>query len=77
MGDLIKKLPDVHEPEGDWRPDAEMHEGARFEGANLRALRQFLEEKDSQRHWGGLKKVLTPAGHYLWLCKHHAQEYAR
>ena len=77
MGDLIKKLPDVHEPEGDWRPDAEMHEGARFEWANLRALRQFLEEKDSQRHWGGLKKVLTPEGHYLWLCKHHAQEYAR
>ena len=78
MEELIKQLPAVHESARDWRSsDADPYEGARFEGANLRALRQFLEEKDSQRQWGGLKKVLTPEGHYLWLCKHHAQEYAR
>ena len=77
MGELVKKLPDVQAPKGDWRPDAEMHDELPFEGASLRALRQFLEEKDPQRQWGGLKKVLTPEGHYLWLCNRHAQEYAR
>jgi internalin A len=43
----------------------------------LRALRRLLDAKDPQQHWGGLQKVLTPEGHYLWLCKDHAQEYAR
>lgn len=46
-------------------------------GAELRALRRLLEEKDPQRQWGGLKRVLTPEGHYLWLCGHHSVEYAR
>jgi small GTP-binding protein len=46
-----------------------------LQGADLRALRHLLEEQDSQQHWGGLKKVLTPEGHYLWLCKYHAREY--
>jgi hypothetical protein len=44
--------------------------------AALVALRQFLEEKDPEQRWGGLRKVLTPEGHYLWLCKYHAKEYA-
>jgi hypothetical protein len=43
----------------------------------LRALRFLLDEKDKEQHWGGLKKVLTPEGHYLWLCKNHAAEYKR
>ncbi|MEH2149406.1 leucine-rich repeat domain-containing protein [Nostoc sp.] len=47
------------------------------DGEALRALHQLLEEKDPQQHWGGLKKVLTPEGHYLWLCEHHAAEYKR
>jgi small GTP-binding protein len=47
----------------------------RAEGAALRALRVLLDEKDPQQHWGGLKKILTPEGHYLWLCDHHAAVY--
>jgi hypothetical protein len=54
----------------------EIREVERVGGATLRALRQLLDEKDPQQHWGGLKKVLTPEGHYLWLCEHHTQEYA-
>jgi internalin A len=46
-----------------------------FQGPALRALRHLLEEQDPQQQWGGLKKVLTPEGHYLWLCEHHAREY--
>ncbi len=44
-------------------------------GAALRALRELLDEKDPKHHWGGLKKVLPPEVHYLWLCDHHAKEY--
>ena len=50
---------------------------ALVQGTALRALRQLLDAKDPQQHWGRLKKVLTPEGHYLWLCEHHAAEYAR
>lgn len=72
---------------GDLKPDrvdAELAEAVgeardpeRAEGSALRALRKLLDEKDPQQHWGGLKKVLTPEGHYLWLCEHHARAYAR
>jgi internalin A len=48
----------------------------RVTGAALRALRELLDKKDPQHYWGGLRKVLTPEGHYLWLCAEHAQEYA-
>ncbi|MCX5643089.1 MAG: leucine-rich repeat domain-containing protein [Phycisphaerae bacterium] len=47
----------------------------RFEGAELRALRKLLDEVDPKQQWGGLKKVLTPEGHWLWLCDEHAKEY--
>ncbi|MBE9036453.1 hypothetical protein [aff. Roholtiella sp. LEGE 12411] len=49
----------------------------RADGAALRALRQLLDEKDPQQYWGGLKNILTPEGHHLWLCEHHAAEYKR
>ncbi len=45
--------------------------------AALRVWQQFLDEKDPHQHWGGLRKVLTPEGHYLWLCEHHAKQYQR
>ncbi len=44
-------------------------------GMGLRALRKLLDELDPYQNWGGLKKVLTPEGHYLWLCEEHAREY--
>jgi len=47
----------------------------RIEGMELRALRTLLDKEDPAHEWGGLKKVLTPEGHYLWLCEDHAAEY--
>ncbi|PID58617.1 GTPase [candidate division KSB3 bacterium] len=79
MTALVKTLPDLgseSDPDLSDLPRAE-RSPERAAGAALRALRQLLEEKDPQQHWGGLKKVLTPEGHYLWLCRHHAQDYAR
>ena len=49
----------------------------RIEGTELRALRKLLDEADPNQEWGGLEKVLTPEGHYLWLCEEHAKEYKK
>ena len=78
--ELVKKIPELKKDDTeadlaeaiDAATDMEM-----AEGAALRSLRQLLDQKDPQQHWGGLKKVLTPEGHYLWLCDYHAQEYVR
>ncbi|MFC1601843.1 COR domain-containing protein, partial [Candidatus Sumerlaeota bacterium] len=78
MGELVKKLPEIEQGEplhgrvmkyGD--PDVQY--GA--EGAELRAVRALLEQKDKKQVWGGLSKKRTPEGHYLWLCAHHAEKY--
>lgn len=47
------------------------------EGRSLRIHRNLLDLKDPLHDWGGLKRVLTPEGHYLWLCQEHAVEYKR
>ncbi|MFN6470366.1 MAG: COR domain-containing protein, partial [Nostoc sp. SerVER01] len=77
--ELAAKLPELKESEdldlADKIARGEDLDPERADGAALRSLRQLLEEKDPQQHWGGLKKVLTPEGHYLWLCEHHAGNY--
>ena len=45
------------------------------EGAGLRALRQLLFERDKQRSFGGMRRVLTASGDYLWVCPTHYPEY--
>lgn len=55
----------------------EIPEPERVGGAALRVIRQLLEKKDPYQYWGGLEKILTPEGHYLWLCPLHASEYRR
>ena len=75
---LVEKLPDFKDREAGLIETAGgPHGPGRASGAALRALRQLLDEKDPDHHWGGLRKILTPEGHYLWLCEYHAQEYAR
>lgn len=78
MTELIKLMPDLEEDPDIWLAHAvgEVDDPERIGGAELRALRLLLDEKDPDQVWGGLKKVLTPEGHYLWLCEHHAKEYA-
>lgn len=49
----------------------------RLEWMELRDLWKLLDEVDRKQEWGGLKKVLTPEGHYLWLCNKHAEEYRK
>ncbi len=77
MDQLVKVLPDLEGIE-EHRFSREMSGEAgdeRATGSALRALRQLLEETDPLKAWGGLGRVLTPEGHYLWLCDAHAEEY--
>ena len=83
--ELVKHLPDVQqdEPFNSSSLDGNVEHGNglispnRVEGAALRFLRAFLDEQDPKQQWGGLRKVLTPEGHYLWLCEEHANEYRK
>ena len=81
MKELVNKLPEIRDSEDlelantVGRDDIIDPDPEYAQGSALRAFRQLLDEKDPQRHWGGLQKILTPEGHYLWLCRHHAKEY--
>jgi internalin A len=79
MTELVKKLPDLEKDHelGLAEAISATRSPEKTGGAALRALRQLLDEKDPDQHWGGLKKILTPEGHYLWLCEYHTKEYAR
>ncbi len=47
----------------------------RAEGTGLRELHTLLLDLDPAKTWGNLKRVLTPAGEYLWLCPKHYGEF--
>ena len=48
---------------------------SRAEGEGLRQLQSVLNELDKSRKWGGLRRVPTQTGDYLWVCKEHYREY--
>jgi len=79
MGEIIRKLRQLPETEQLrlWGEGAKEHpDRARMaEGSELRALRVMLDHLDPAHDWGGLRKVHTPEGHYLWLCRFHAAKY--
>ena len=80
MGELVKKLPEIESPElgmGLRSREKFMPDVRAVEGMELRALRSLLDKQDPERNWGGLSKVRTPEGHYLWLCPYHREEYRR
>jgi hypothetical protein len=41
------------------------------EGESLRAFRTLLFEVDRSRGFGGLRRVVAPEGHFLWVCPEH------
>ena len=66
--------------EGDFKVPQLSVEGSdiwkeKAEGAALRELHSLLNELDPSRHWGGLRKVRTKTGDYLWLCPEHYKIY--
>jgi hypothetical protein len=75
MKALVEKLPDIKDADDPGLKGSAERGASLAEGAALRALRTLLDKVDTKRDWGGLTKVLTPEGDYLWLCQQHAQEY--
>jgi small GTP-binding protein len=75
MKALVEKLPDIKVADDPGLKGLADRGPSLAEGAALRALRTALDKVDAKRDWGGLRKVLTPEGDYLWLCEQHAQEY--
>ena len=57
------------------RLEAGSLEGEQLNGSGLSALHHFLKEADPEECWGGLRRVLTPEGDYLWLCHKHAKVF--
>ncbi len=74
MQELVKKLPEIEE-EDDSLSLRHRHGEESLErvgGATLRIVRSLLDDLDPRRAWGGLGKVHTPEGQFLWLCEGHA-----
>ncbi|KAK3817457.1 MAG: hypothetical protein J3Q66DRAFT_440227 [Benniella sp.] len=46
----------------------------RLEGADLRQLKTFLKNKDSNRVLGNLYRTVTSEGHVKWVCLDHFRE---
>ena len=78
MAQLVRILPEIEATRQTEVPGqtAGIHGIEHVEGAALRGMRALLDDLDPKHRWGGLQKVLTPEGHFLWLCKHHTKEYA-
>ncbi|MEL6160447.1 MAG: COR domain-containing protein [Cyanobacteria bacterium J06627_32] len=76
--DLVKSLPEISptdDTKGFIDRDGQNRQAQRASGSNLRALHEFLKEKDKERNWGNLSRVKTPEGDVLWLCEHHKKEF--
>jgi internalin A len=77
--DLMKTLAQQLPGGGDEdRLDLEINAGTgRVEGADLRALRMLLLRLDPAMGFGGLRRVLSPSGDYLWICStpEHLRDY--
>ncbi|MEO0885761.1 MAG: GTPase, partial [Cyanobacteria bacterium J06648_10] len=79
--DLAKILPSISYTDEDRdfidsrSSQAPNRQTQRVSGSALRALHEFLKEKDKQKTWGHLSRVKTPEGDILWLCEHHKREF--
>ena len=47
----------------------------RAQGEAFRQFQSLLFELDKNRKWAGMRRFLTPAGDYLWICPQHHREY--
>ena len=47
----------------------------RARGEAFRQFQSLLFELDKDRKWAGMRRFLTAAGDYLWICPEHHREY--
>ena len=73
MEELTKELAPDHVPGADL---ADGDRGlTRSQGEAFRQFQSLLFELDKDRKWAGMRRFLTPAGDYLWICPEHHREY--
>ncbi len=77
MQELLKIMPDIEPLHGTelTRALGETVDSGGTYDTDLCEIRLILDAEDYQQDCG-LKKVLTPEGHYLWLCEYHAKVYS-
>ena len=78
MQEMVKKLPEIPDTgSGHDFDKAAQYDTERAQGTAMQQLHSFLREHVPDGPWGGLSKILTPEGDYLWLCADHAKKLAR
>ena len=73
MEKLTKELVPDHAHGGDVAEDGSGL--TRAQGEAFRQFQSLLFELDKDRKWAGMRRFLTPAGDYLWICPEHHREY--
>ena len=73
MEKLTKELIPDRVPGGDVAEDGSGL--TRAQGEAFRQFQSLLFELDKDRKWAGMRRFLTPAGDYLWICPKHHREY--
>ena len=73
MEKLTKELIPDRVPGGDVAEDGSGL--TRAQGEAFRQFQSLLFELDKDRKWGSMRRFLTPAGDYLWICPEHHREY--
>ena len=61
--------------EDDFLTDNAGHQLSLYEGAALRGIRAVIFKHDPMKRFGGMRRVLTTAGDFLWVCPDHYGEY--
>lgn len=78
MTTLLKDLPSEL-PQGETIGEGDLNEAIgqlnQAEGDGLRALRVILFDHDRTRTFGGMRRVQSPSGDFLWVCVNHYSEY--
>jgi internalin A len=76
MKSIVDDLPD-ESPEDftDLDPDQGSGQITSAENESLRALRRMVFRVDPERKFGGLRRIQTPSGDFLWICPEHTSEY--
>jgi len=77
--ELLKAVPDAKaDPTGQHAQGVGFDDDLKAaEGNTMRALRALLKLANPDGDWGELTRVLTPEGHWFWLCPEHRKEYER
>ncbi|WP_117208282.1 COR domain-containing protein [Allorhizocola rhizosphaerae] len=73
MATIVDRLPVPQEPQADLAQASTTAPGSLTpaEGSALRGFRTFLFAQDPARHFGGLSRLMTPTGEYIWICTAH------